>query len=233
MENNRDTSAKRWMGDRLSMLLPDGDWRPDLTRGLGLLRDRRGRKHVHHARLLWIALTTLAIGVVLIAFPTTRILAGRYVSACVNLLGRFSGDTPNLAYTEGAHRKPAPEVTLKDRTGRSVRLSDLRGNVVLLTFWKADCDICDAEMPWFIEFQQTYRDHNFIFLNHQVAAGSEDILQLFGGPQSIPTTFLIDKLGRIAVTHVGLCSKGEYQTAIEALLNEPNKGVNLSENQRN
>ena len=59
-----------------------------------------------------------------------------------------------------------------------------------------------------------------VFVDHQVVPGTDDIPQLFGGLDVIPTTVLIDRSGRIAVTHVGFCSKSEFDAAIKALLNE-------------
>ena len=48
----------------------------------------------------------------------------------------------------------------------------------------------------------------------------EDVLRQYGRLRSIPTTLIIDKLGRIAVTHVGFCTKSEYETDTKALLAE-------------
>src|SRR5205085_11121971 len=67
---------------------------------------------------------------------------------------------------------------------------------------------CDTEMSWFREFEQTYGQNNLVFLNRQVVRGQQDdVTRLFGGLNAIPTTFLIDKSGRIAVTHGGLDRK--------------------------
>ena len=222
MESNKSGNENCRVNDLMSALVREnGDWRPDLTRGLGLFRARRNRNRMRQSRLVFATVGTVAICILVIAFPATRLLAAHYVSTCVNLLGRLAGDTQNLAYTEVAHRKPAPDVALKSTDGNSIKLSDLRGKVVLLTFSKMNCAACDTEMRWFREFEETYRRRDFVLFDHQVAADGEEVLPLFGTGQVIPTTFLIDKSGKIAVTHIGLCTRREYETAIQELLNEP------------
>jgi peroxiredoxin len=222
MQSNKSGNENYRVNDLLSDLArEDEDWRPDLRRGLDLLRVRRNRKWMRHSRLVFATVCTVAIGILVIALPATRLLAAHYVSACVNLLGRLSGDTSNLTYTKIALRKPAPYVSLRNTDGTSVKLSDLRGKVVLLTFSKTNCGACDTEMQWFREFEKTYRQRDFVLFDHQVPDDGEEVLTLFGTGQAIPTTFLIDKSGKIAVTHIGLCTRHEYETAIQELLNEP------------
>jgi thiol-disulfide isomerase/thioredoxin len=205
---------------RLSILVPEPEWRPDVTRGLVLLRAKGETKQARHSRLVWATIGALTITIVVVAFPTTRVLAARYLSACASLLGRISGDAPNLTCNAVGRRVPAPDVGARTMAGTSVTLSEFRGKTILLNFWGEDCEICDKETRWFNEFQAVYGDRNFIFLNRQVVAG-DDVLSLFDRPPTLPTTLLIDKSGRVAVTHVGLCTKHEYETAIETLLNEP------------
>jgi thiol-disulfide isomerase/thioredoxin len=53
-------------------------------------------------------------------------------------------------------RKPAPEFTLQDSSGRTVQLKDYHGKVVLLDFWATWCHGCKQEIPWFSEFEKTY-----------------------------------------------------------------------------
>jgi peroxiredoxin len=52
----------------------------------------------------------------------------------------------------------APDFTLTDAGGRSVKLSGSRGKVVLLNFWATWCGGCQTEIPWFIEFRKQYGD---------------------------------------------------------------------------
>lgn len=46
------------------------------------------------------------------------------------------------------------------------------------------------------------------------------ISDLFGGRKSVPTTLIIDRRGRVAATHIGLCQKQEYEGDIQAVLSE-------------
>jgi len=125
-------------------------------------------------------------------------------------------------------RKAAPDFNLKDADGKAVKLSDYKGKVVLLNFWATWCGPCKIEIPWFMDFEQTYKDKNFAVLgvsldedgwdsvkpyiqqkkiNYRVMIGTEQVAQMYGEVDSLPTTFMIDREGRVAAVHIGLVSK--------------------------
>jgi peroxiredoxin len=62
-----------------------------------------------------------------------------------------STKTPDL-------RKSAPDFNLSDAEGASIRLSDYRGRVVILDFWATWCHGCKIEIPWYMEFQNKYKE---------------------------------------------------------------------------
>jgi cytochrome c biogenesis protein CcmG/thiol:disulfide interchange protein DsbE len=138
-----------------------------------------------------------------------------------------------------AKRNPAPDFTLRDAGGKPLKLSDYRGKVVLLNFWATWCPPCKAEIPWFIEFQKTYKDKGFTVIgvsldedgwdvvkpylersriNYPVVVGDAQVEQHYGGLESLPTTFIIDREGRIADVHIGLVTKNIYEEQIRSLV---------------
>ncbi len=137
-------------------------------------------------------------------------------------------------------RKEAPDFALKDVNGKTVHLSDYKGKVVLLDFWATWCGPCKIEIPWFIDFEQEYKNKGFAVvgvsmdeggwdavkpfiqqekMNYRVLLGDEDVGQKYGGLDSLPTTLLIDRSGKIAAVHVGVeKGKNELRDEISYLL---------------
>jgi cytochrome c biogenesis protein CcmG/thiol:disulfide interchange protein DsbE len=146
-----------------------------------------------------------------------------------------------LEFRASESRKTAPDFSLRDATGRTVRLSDYRGRVVLLNFWATWCPPCKIEIPWFVEFQNRYQAEGLTVLgvsmdddgwkavkpfladrniNYTILLGNEEVNQLYGGIDSLPTTLLIGRDGRTEFYHSGLIPRGEYQTEILQLLTQ-------------
>ncbi len=141
-----------------------------------------------------------------------------------------------------ANRTPAAEFTLNDENGAAVKLSDYRGKVVLLNFWATWCGPCGVEIPWFVDFEQKYKSQGFAVLgvsmdeegwpavkpfvaerkiNYRILLGNDSMAQLYGGLDSLPTSYIIDRDGKVAFPpHIGLISKNEYINEIQCLLGD-------------
>ena len=166
--------------------------------------------------------------------------------AAVLALGGCNSSKPvkaaGSATKDDKDRKAAPEFELKDADAKTVRLSDYKGKVVLLDFWATWCGPCKIEIPWFIQFERTYKDKGFavigvamdeegwtvvkpfiseLAINYRILQGTDATAQLYGGVDALPTTFLIDRDGRIAATHVGLAGKDDFEDGIKKLLGTP------------
>jgi cytochrome c biogenesis protein CcmG/thiol:disulfide interchange protein DsbE len=174
----------------------------------------------------------------------SRIQVAAASAALVFLLASCSRPSglPTSELKSQGQRKQAPNFSLKDADGNAVNLSDYRGKVVLVNFWATWCGPCEAEIPWFIEFEKKYKDQGFAVLgvsmdddgwksvrpyvashkiNYRVMIGSEVVSQQFGEIDSLPTSFMLDREGRIASNHVGLVDKVDYQNEIVKLLEDP------------
>ena len=163
------------------------------------------------------------------------------------LLGCSSGSKTVRAASvrPNKDRKPAPDFALQDATGHTVKLSDYRGKVVLLDFWATWCGPCKIEIPWFQEFERQNKDKGFAVIgvamddegwdvvkpfaqerriNYRLVMGNDTVAQQFGGVEALPTTFLIDREGRIASVHIGLSGKRDFEDGIQELLQASGSG---------
>jgi len=143
-------------------------------------------------------------------------------------------------------RHPAPEFALKDANGKTERLEDYKGKVILLDFFATWCGPCKIEIPWFMEMERKNKDRGFAVLgvsmddegwdivkpflaelgvNYRVVIGNDSTAQLYGGVDALPTTFLIDRNGKIASVHIGLASKKVFEDGIEQLLQQAPGGI--------
>jgi peroxiredoxin len=124
----------------------------------------------------------------------------------------------------------APDFALKDLNGTEWSLSDFEGKVLFMNFWATWCPPCRAEIPDFIEVYDKYKDTGMAILgvsldqigerkvsefaerlqvNYPMAMATRQLFQDYPAPRAIPTTLVIDGMGKIRYTKVGLMTKQE------------------------
>ena len=133
-------------------------------------------------------------------------------------------------------KDPAPlgDFAVTDLGGRTISSSDLRGKVVLVNFWATWCPPCRAEIPDLIKLQDKYRDKLIVLgisedeippgevkafvteqkMNYRVAMTTPALGKIFRGVSALPTTFVIDREGKLVQRHVGMLNA--QQTELEA-----------------
>ena len=115
------------------------------------------------------------------------------------------------------HPTAPVEITLKDPNGQQVSLSDLRGKIVFINFWTTWCLACVIEMPSMEKLHQKFKDKDFVMVAINLQESASKIKQFYKeykltfttlldstgdvgaglAIRSIPTTFILDKNGRI------------------------------------
>lgn len=152
----------------------------------------------------------------------------------------FSAAAPETSACPPKAKPANLNFTLNDMSNEPVRLSDLKGKVILLDFWATWCGPCKIEIPWFAEFQTRYGPRGLqvvgisvddtldklkpyvqeMKMNYPVLQGlhHDDILDAFGPMWGIPVTVVISRDGKVCGKHTGLSSKEAIEAEIKALL---------------
>ena len=132
----------------------------------------------------------------------------------------------------------APEFAERDIYGRQlIDLQEYRGKVVMLNFWATWCPPCRQEIPALEDLQRAYADtlavigasvycsntdtERFVVqykINYAMIYGSYDLMGKYGKVGAIPTTFLIDRDGKVAARIVGARTESEYEALLKPLL---------------
>ncbi len=126
----------------------------------------------------------------------------------------------DVGTTEG---KLPPSFELPDLSGNVVTLADYEGKVVVLDLWATWCPPCRVEIPFLVELYEEHKDVGLVVVGIGLDDGGANVLKPFVEQngitypilvgnrgvgqayqlQGIPTTFILDRNGRIAAKHVG------------------------------
>jgi thiol-disulfide isomerase/thioredoxin len=133
----------------------------------------------------------------------------------------------------------APDFTLKDLEGNTVKLSDFRGKVVVLDFWATWCPPCRKGIPEFVELQEEYGQDKLVVLginmdqgdlsvvpkfaeeykiNYAILYFTPQVAAAYGGITGIPTTFILDQEGYVRLGVKGYNPKENFKQVIDTLL---------------
>ena len=135
----------------------------------------------------------------------------------------------------------APDFELPSLDGKNMKLSDFRGKAVLLNFWATWCGPCKIEMPWFVQLQKEYGPQGFQIIgvamddastediakfarqmgvNYPILLGKEAVGQSYGGVNVLPTTFFVDRDGKLVAREFGLQSRSVFVDHIKEALSQ-------------
>lgn len=144
-----------------------------------------------------------------------------------------------LLQNVAAQSQLAPDWKLKDITGRSIRLRDYKGKVVLLNFWATWCSPCRAEIPELIKWQRQYakaglqiigityppqtrseirqfaRQHR---INYPIIQGTNELKSYLTASDTLPWTVVLDAAGNVHSSIEGILYEDEFAEKIKPLL---------------
>ena len=144
----------------------------------------------------------------------------------------------------------APNFELATLDGQRVKLSDYRGKAVLLNFWATWCGPCKVEMPWFVELQKKYGNDGLVILgiamddsetpkiaefasemgvNYPVLLGTDKVSEAYGNVEFLPTSFYIDREGKIVGKGTGLLGRNEIEQNVQKALASPVASMNKAQ----
>ena len=133
----------------------------------------------------------------------------------------------------------APQFELRDVNGRTVRLSDYKGKVVLINFWATWCPPCRAEMPDLVRLQREHAKQGLqiigitypperrsrvrrfarsLKVNYPIILGTRQIKARFSSEETLPLTVVINRDGEVNDIISGILLREEFDEKIKPLL---------------
>lgn len=134
--------------------------------------------------------------------------------------------------------KDAPNFSLETRNGDTFTLQEHEGKVVVLNIWATWCGPCRKEIPDFIELHGQMKDEGVIFagvsvdengwadvrpyaekmeINYPIMVADGTFSRKYGPFRAIPTTFIINKLGKVEYVGAGMLTKEKLQPILKKL----------------
>lgn len=167
---------------------------------------------------------------------------GGYITSFAVVLGILGLLAYGLVKGQAGPRDqgPAPDFTLTGFDGRTVTLSELRGQVVVINFWASWCQPCREEAAYLERTWRKYQDRGVVFIGVDYADTDKEArayieefdITYVNGPdlgtkisqayniQGVPETFFVDKFGELRGVHIGPLYPPQLDQEIDELLSE-------------
>jgi cytochrome c-type biogenesis protein len=206
----------------------------------------RFRRHLHKVEVAsGVLLIVIGLMVAFNVLTWLAVFGSRYLPNAEGWVSQRAGESlpaaPPQPPLEGAAAKgePAPDVELKTTDGKPLKLSELRGQVVLLNFWATWCVPCRSEIPSLNAMEKDLSGRGFKVLgvstsdspevvreyqkdvkqDYTVALGDDGVANKFS-VGVLPTTFIIDRAGHIRHRVIGEKSRAQFEALVNPLLDE-------------
>jgi len=219
---------------------------PFLLTGLGINKFlsfyKNFRKHLHKVEVVS-GVVLIVVGLLVMSGQSTLLASSKLTAWLPNLEGLLTlkeKNPPPPAATANNNFEPVPDVEFQTLAGKPFRLKELQGQVVLLNFWATYCIPCREEIPALNALQHELQSQGLKIVGaslddtidgvnayqQEVAKFEYDVL-LGGGDAKVkfaqsvlPTTYLIDRQGRIRQKIIGARDKAGWEAAVKPLLAE-------------
>jgi cytochrome c-type biogenesis protein len=218
---------------------------PFLITGLGINKFlgfySRFRRHLHKVEVVS-GIVLISIGLLIATGYSSLLASSRVAGLLPNLEAYLKVAPPTTPAPGSSTFAPAPDVQFEALDGKPIRLSSLRGRVVLLNFWATWCLPCRAEIPEFNALQRDLESKGLsvvgvsvspvdtsdsirsfqkdIKQDYTVLRGPETIGSQFGNGPGLPVTYLLDREGRIRQKFNGPQTRENFEAAIKPVLEE-------------
>jgi len=230
---------------------------PFLLTGLGINQFlgfySKFRKHLHKVEVAS-GVILILVGLLVASGYSTLLSSSKLAAVLPNAEGWIKvKPDPNITSTvtpvDKANLELAPEVQFQTLAGKPFHLSEVRGHVVLLNFWATWCIPCREEIPVLNAMQHDLEARGLKIIgasledtatgvnsyqkdvrkfDYDVVVGGSEAQAKFGNTP-LPTTYLIDREGRIRQKIIGARDRAGWEAAVKPLLDEATATAKNSE----
>ena len=219
---------------------------PFLLTGLGINQFLafygKFRRHLHKVEIIS-GVILIVVGLLVMTGKSTLLTSSwlaKYMPNAESWIKVKPGAPVPASTPTASNFEQAPEVQFQTLAGQQFTLGQLRGNVVLLNFWATYCIPCREEIPVLNAMQHELEPRGLKIIGaslednvadiesyqkevrkfeYQVLVGGTDAKARFGGTV-LPTTYLIDREGRIRQKIIGARDRAGWEAAVKPLLDE-------------